>query len=826
MRKLYYLFFIVASWHPHPIVAQSISVDVFLFDKESKQPIPDVHGFLVNTTFGDISNKEGRMQISFPNQIKEDLILSHISYDTRLLEHEDYKKLKGQDTIWLNPNYFEVSEVVVTAKRSNLWKKQFKKFRKYFLGENKAAEKCKILNPEVLRFNHQNGTFRATAVDLIKIQNDYLGYEINYLLTELSVKENGSSAYAGKAVFIDQENEVKQKRITKNREEAYLNSPKFFFHTLLTDRLSENGLEMEIDTLLSNGFEKLWTPTRENLLLKTDEKGQYLVQFPEFLKVVNLNTKEVHFEEKGVRAGGLESQKFSSSARESDFKMEFATSYLYKIAPYLKLNEFGNVLNTKVVKEYGYWADQKMAYQLPFDYGNDYQSQLKIDASTLKNVTEGGTAFKTQITNNQKLKLFTKLIYEQNTEIKLKILAEVDKIWQSEFIPILVEFLRLNTDKVFLKRVERLLTQKTGQAFGQDPLSWLQWLWKKESLYGVYYGEFKANYYQHIDPKFKKYFLNQAKTSKIRLDEIVWGGVKQDGIPPLRQPKLLTANEADYLDNNDLIFGAYINGVAKAYPKRILAWHEFFVDDFKDTKVAGVYCTLCGTVIAYDMVYEDNFHDLGTSGFLYRSNKLMYDKATQSLWNTIEGSPILGPLADKNIVLQTYPLVTTTWGEWKKQHPTTLVLSLDTGHNRNYDEGAAYANYFATDDLMFPVPRMNNQLANKAEVLIIRAPNYRKDPLAISIDYLRKKKWYKGKIADTNFVVLADKTGAARAFETNEINFVGIKKGKLKDDTGKLWTLNKDKLQSTDNESLNQLSAHNIFWFAWFNTYPNTRLVK
>ncbi len=825
MRKLFSIMFLLGICELLPTIAQTTSLDIFLFDKESKLPIPDVHGFLVNTTFGNVSDLQGNLQIDFPNKIKEDLILSHISYDTRLVEYKEYTQLKKGDTLWLNPNYFDVSEVVVIAKRSNQWKKQFKKFRKYFLGEDKAAEKCKILNPEVLRFENQGGTFITTAVDLIQIQNDYLGYDINYLLTELTVKENGSSAYSGKAIYVDKMT-TPQKRIIKNREDAYLNSSKFFFHSLLTDRLSENGLEIEIDTLLDSGFNKLWTPKREDLLLTTEEPRQYLVQFPEFLKIVNLNTKEVHFEEKGVRAGGLESQRFSGTARESNFKMAFAISYLYKIAPYLKLNEFGNILNTKVVKEYGYWADRKMASQLPFDFGNDYQSQLVVDESTLNNVSENTKTFTSQITDNQKLKLFTKLIYEQHTEIKLKILAEVEKIWKPEFIPVLVEFLRLSTDEVFLKEISLILAKKTGQPHGQDPLNWLQWLWESESIYGNYYGDFKANYYQHIDPKFKKYFLNRAKSSHIRLDEIVWGGVKQDGIPPLRQPKLLRAKEENYLSNNNIVFGAYINGVAKAYPKRILAWHEFFVDDFGDTKVAGVYCTLCGTVIAYDMIFEEDFHDLGTSGFLYRSNKLMYDKKTQSLWNTIEGSPVLGPLANKDIVLETYPLVTTTWGEWKKQHPTTLVLSLDTGHNRDYSEGAAYASYFATDDLMFPVPRSSNQLANKAEVLIIRAPDYKEDPLAISIAYLRRKKWYTGKIEDTEFVVIADKTGAARAFETNGTSFVSHKKGQLKDANGKVWTLKKDKLQSNNNQSLNQLPSHNIFWFAWYNTFPNTRLIK
>ncbi len=430
-----------------------------------------------------------------------------------------------------------------------------------------------------------------------------------------------------------------------------------------------------------------------------------------------------------------------------------------------------------------------------------------------------------KISDEQKLKIFTSLIYENNPKIKSELIAKIDKEWEAEFVPVLAEFVRLSNDQKFVRELIHLLRKKTGQKFGNDPMRWIEWLWENPPAYGSYYADFKGNLYQHIDHKFKKYFRERQASSKIRIDEIVWGGVRQDGIPPLRNPALIDATAADYLGNNDVVFGFYINGEAKAYPKRILAWHEFFTDTFGDDKVAGVYCTLCGTVIAYDMIFNGTFHDLGTSGFLYRSNKLMYDKETQSLWNTIEGAPVVGPLADKGIQLETFPVVTTTWGEWKKLHPETKVLAIPREHVRDYSEGAAYSDYFATDELMFPVPKADNRLANKAEVLIIRAPNYRQDPLAISIEYLRRKKWYRGKIKDTNFIVLADKSGV-RAFDIQKIDMVNFKKGQLKDAAGNTWQIKGNELVSSNNQVLPQLDSHNIFWFAWFNSYPETRLVK
>jgi len=105
--------------------------------------------------------------------------------------------------------------------------------------------------------------------------------------------------------------------------------------------------------------------------------------------------------------------------------------------------------------------------------------------------------------------------------------------------------------------------------------------------------------------------------------------------------------------------------------------------------------------ILYHTEHAGTVHELGTSGFLYRSNKLMYDRATQSLWSTLRGEPVIGPLVGQGIRLARGSVVTTTWGEWRRRHPHTSVLSIDTGHTRDYAEGAAYRDYFATDALMF-----------------------------------------------------------------------------------------------------------------------------
>ena len=305
-----------------------------------------------------------------------------------------------------------------------------------------------------------------------------------------------------------------------------------------------------------------------------------------------------------------------------------------------------------------------------------------------------------------------------------------------------------------------------------------------------------------------------------------WGGVRQDGIPPLRRPKMIAAQDAAYLEDEHVVFGLEVEGDARAYPKRILAWHEMFVDKVGGVPVAGVYCTLCGTMILYETRARRVAHALGTSGFLYRSNKLMYDQATQSLWNTIWGRPVIGPLATKEIELARRGVVTTTWGEWRRRHPDTTVLSLDTGHGVTTGEGAAYRDYFATDELMFSVPVLDQRLKNKDEVLGLIFPQNPDQPLAISAAHLSGNPVYHDRIGERRFVVLTDASGANRVYEANGVVFESWDRdATVRDVNGVSWTLTESKLSAADGRVLYRIPAHRAFWFGWYSAYAHTRLV-
>jgi hypothetical protein len=403
-------------------------------------------------------------------------------------------------------------------------------------------------------------------------------------------------------------------------------------------------------------------------------------------------------------------------------------------------------------------------------------------------------------------------------------LREISENWTDGYTPMLIEILSLSgTERAYY--LLELLEDKTGQNFGRDTNQWFSWWWQQEQVQVADYAAFKSSLYGLIDEKFLLYF-STSRESRIRLDEVRWGGVIQDGIPPLRQPRMLAADEASYLEDDNIVFGIEINGDARAYPKRILAWHEMFVDDIGGIDFAGVYCTLCGAVILYKTNHNGTRHDLGTSGFLYRSNKLMYDKATQSLWNTTWGEPVIGPLVDQDIRLERSYLVTTTWGEWKRRHPDSKVLSLDTGYSRNYDEGVAYRQYFATDELMFSISTSDDRLNNKDEILALTFPQFSKDTMAISARFLQNRPIYVNRLGSVEFVVLTDTSGANRVYEAENHSFTSYDQDvTLIDSKGMKWNLSEDELRSGD-LVLARLPAHRAFWFGWHSAFPDTTLVR
>ncbi len=397
----------------------------------------------------------------------------------------------------------------------------------------------------------------------------------------------------------------------------------------------------------------------------------------------------------------------------------------------------------------------------------------------------------------------------------------------------LARFVRPPSQQLFqFFRLVDFLQQQTGQSFGGDLARWHEWIWAQPYDPHPDYAYFKGLLYSQIDPRFEAFFPRGVE-SLIRLDQIVWGGVAVNGIPPLEYPQRLDAAAAEYLSDEHIVFGISLGGEARAYPKRILAWHEMALDRLGGVELTIVYCTLCGTVIPFESVADGRHITFGTSGLLYRSNKLMFDHETRSLWNTFEGVPVVGSLAGSGLRLIPRAVVTTTWAEWKSRHPATTVLSLDTGHRRDYSEGAAYRGYFSTDELMFQVPSMDDRLPNKAEVLVMRLDDAsldgRRQPLAIAASFLQRHRVFHRTFAGRNLVVVTSSQGANRVYDAQDVRFVRLLDDqRVVDERGRAWRVTEEALELDGDRGVGRVRvpAHRAFWFGWYAQFPDTELIE
>ncbi len=206
--------------------------------------------------------------------------------------------------------------------------------------------------------------------------------------------------------------------------------------------------------------------------------------------------------------------------------------------------------------------------------------------------------------------------------------------------------------------------------------------------------------------------------SKVVVDrrELFSGGPPKDGIPALKNPRLIQAAEARFLRPEDRVIGVFIGKEARAYPLAILNYHEIVNDTVGKTPVAVTYCPLCDSAAVFDRRTPLGEREFGVSGLLYNSNVLMFDRGgkPESLWSQVMTEGISGPAASKG--LTTLPLELTTWKAWVTRFPGTTVVSAKTGHRRDYSR-SPYSDYFEREALMFPAMPSSDKLPAKSRVL-------------------------------------------------------------------------------------------------------------
>ena len=200
----------------------------------------------------------------------------------------------------------------------------------------------------------------------------------------------------------------------------------------------------------------------------------------------------------------------------------------------------------------------------------------------------------------------------------------------------------------------------------------------------------------------------------VPLDKIKGGGPPKDGIPSIDNPKFVPVSESQFVPDTTFVIGLDINGEKRAYPLFIMVWHEIVNDSVGGVPVAVTYCPLCFTNQVFERVIDGKEVEFGTSGKLYNSNLVMYDRLTDSYWSQALGVAITGELTGYE--LKRIPFDVISWADWKTLHPDTLVLTTETGHIRSYGVDP-YGDYYTDPRILFPVDHKDDRMHPKEIIL-------------------------------------------------------------------------------------------------------------
>ncbi len=326
-----------------------------------------------------------------------------------------------------------------------------------------------------------------------------------------------------------------------------------------------------------------------------------------------------------------------------------------------------------------------------------------------------------------------------------------------------------------------------------------------------------------IDFKSTELILMETNGIKhnIPLDKIKGGGPPKDGIPSIDNPVFANVPDSQFMSDSDTVIGLEINGETKAYPIFILVWHEIINDKVGGIPVAVTYCPLCYTNQVFERLIDGQEVEFGTSGKLYNSNLLMYDRLTESYWSQALGIAVKGELTGYELNLIPFDVI--TWGDWKKLHPDTVVLTTDTGYIRSYATDP-YGNYYTEPRIMFPVEHTDDRMHPKEIIIGFNQDHiykaYKQNDIELNIII-------NDSIGETPVMLISLYSENSRAFERtiNELvlNFEYVD-GKILDlQTNSEW--NYDGLSISGEYQGVQLKRMPIepgFWFEWFAFHPQT----
>ena len=370
------------------------------------------------------------------------------------------------------------------------------------------------------------------------------------------------------------------------------------------------------------------------------------------------------------------------------------------------------------------------------------------------------------------------------------------------------------------------------------------------------------------DPLITPHDLNNASSTLpaplIDINELRRGGPPPDGIPPIDNPIMISAQQVDFLADTEPVVAIEVNGEARAYPIQILIWHEIVNDEVGGLPVTVTYCPLCNSALAYERtvtidetgdagtVASDDSAivlDFGTSGLLYNSSLVMYDRQTETLWSHFTAQAIHGQLVGTQLV--TIPVAIVSWGTWREAHPDALVLSRETGHERDYGLNP-YPGYDTTAGRPFLFQgEIDGRLTAMTRITGISLGQTAETPspatLAIPLVTLQEQQvihtvvakedivvwWIPGTNSALNLhdIVFSVDVGSVGVFSPNingrQLRFRPDGPMFVDEQTGSRWNILGQAIEGPlTGTKLQPIEHLDTFWFAWAAFWPDTVIYR
>jgi len=284
----------------------------------------------------------------------------------------------------------------------------------------------------------------------------------------------------------------------------------------------------------------------------------------------------------------------------------------------------------------------------------------------------------------------------------------------------------------------------------------------------------------------------------------------KDAIPAIDEPTIANADAGEVTPHEDsVVFGLEIGGEARAYPQRVLVWHEIVNDTLGGTNVAVTYCPLTGTVLGFE---RDDVR-FGVEGWLINSNLILFDRETDSWWPQVLGTAVDGPL--EGYSLPERRIVWTTWGRWREIHPESTVLTEDTGYARNYGRDPyAESGYNVSDSVAYPVMTEDDTFHSKRIVMGARTAD---GAVAFDKERLREDRLLSTTLDETPYLAVYDEPlDTARVYRDADVETV--------DTDGDRYALDGTSY-AADELPLESVNTFDAMWFAWYAFYPETEVV-